>query len=153
MLHLPALLWDSALPAYGHGGCDTRPRVLIVESRHALRSQMGLALRRAGLDVDFAADDAEARARAHGARYAAAVLDVDLARPDGLALCRELARDARVPVVAACATATLTGRLRARLAGARACLVRPMDLEDFVHTVWALAGGTSAPLQGLPRSV
>jgi len=153
MLHLPALLRDSTRPAFAYTHAGDDPRVLIVEPRQALRRQMGLALRRAGLEVDFAAHAGEAEARAGTARYAAAVLDVDLSHPQGLALCRRLARGAAVPVVAVCASATLVGRLRARLAGARACLVRPMELEDFVRTVRGLAERTTTPIQALPRSV
>jgi len=153
MLHLPALLWNPEIPRLPRGQAHARPTVLVVESRQALRRQMGLALRRGGLEVDFADDAHDAAARAGATRYAAAVLDVDLTRPDGLALCRRLARGAGIPVIAVCATATLAGRLRARLAGARACLVRPMGLERFVRTVWALAACPAQPIMALPRSV
>ena len=139
MIELPAMLWNGRnehVP--GH------PRVLVLEARPALRNQIGRALRRAGLEVDFAADAEEAARRADTRRYAVAVLDIDLPGGAALTLCRRLARGRgkgiRLPVLALSTTATPRRRLHARLAGARACLARPMPLERFVRTVCLLAG-------------
>ena len=142
MVELPASHWDSE-HAPGPGGAPGHRWVLVVEAHPALRTQIGRALRRAGLQVDFADGPEAAVSRADARRYAVAVLDVDLPEGAGLALCRRLARGRRtglrLPVLALTTTATLRRRLHARFAGARACLSRPVQLERFVNTVWALA--------------
>jgi DNA-binding response OmpR family regulator len=154
MIEQPAMLWDGRnehVPGHRLG----QPRVLVLEARPALRSQIGRALRRAGLEVDFAADAEEAALRADTRRYAMAVLDMDLPGGAALRLCRRLARGRckgiRLPVLALSTTATRRRRLHARLAGARACLARPMQLERFVQTVWTLVAGASVSEVPPPR--
>lgn len=80
-----------------------RPRVLLAEDDPALRLLYGIWLSASGYDVDAAADGAEAlnAVAAHGLPDAA-VLDVQMPRIDGLAVCRALrARSDRLPIVIA----------------------------------------------------
>jgi two-component system response regulator MprA len=80
-----------------------RPRVLLAEDDPALRLLYGIWLSASGYDVDAAADGADALSAvaAHGLPDAA-VLDVQMPRVDGLAVCRALrARSDRLPIVIA----------------------------------------------------
>jgi two-component system response regulator MprA len=80
-----------------------RPRVLLAEDDPALRLLYGIWLSASGYDVDAAADGADAlnAVSAHGLPDAA-VLDVQMPRIDGLAVCRALrARSDRLPIVIA----------------------------------------------------
>jgi two-component system response regulator MprA len=80
-----------------------RPRVLLAEDDPALRLLYGIWLSASGYDVDAATDGADAlcAVAAHGLPHAA-VLDVQMPRIDGLAVCRALrARSDRLPIVIA----------------------------------------------------
>jgi DNA-binding response OmpR family regulator len=127
--------------------------VLVAEPRPALRRQIGLALRRAGLEVDFAADVGDAMFLASRHDYRVVVLDPEMQARQGLDLCRDLTRGmtgTAPAVVALSRSGSIVARLRARLAGARACLVRPLSLEQFVDTVCRLSGQQTSTLAALP---
>jgi DNA-binding response OmpR family regulator len=114
--------------------------VLVVEDHAPLRAQIVALLVAAGLRVDEAADGRLALRAALAELPDLIVLDLNLPGLDGLALCRQLRREAarHVPVLMLTARDTLPDKLGGFEAGADDYLVKPFAGEELLVRVQAL---------------
>lgn len=116
------------------------PRVLVVEDN---RMNMELAcgiLESRGLGVLRATSAAEALAILRIERPALILMDIELPGQDGLSLTRQLKSDPAtrgIAIVALTAYAMRGDRERALQAGCSAYLAKPIEIREFVRTVFA----------------
>ena len=114
-------------------------RLLVVEDEASLRTQLTIALRRAGYAVDQAADGQRADLLAHDERYDAVVLDLGLPKIDGLTLVRRW-RDAgvSVPVLVLTARGSWHEKVLGIDSGADDYLAKPFRMEELLARLRAL---------------
>ena len=122
------------------------PVILLVEDNPLNRKLATVILQNAGYQVDQAAD-AKAAERSIGRRRPDAILmDMGLPGKDGFTLTRELTRDpltAHIPVLAVTSYAMKGDEQRAREAGCRAYLTKPIDREELLRQVHGLLTDSS----------
>ncbi len=112
----------------------TAPVALLVADETGVPAVLQRALEAAGYLVARATEDAAARARIEQGDVGLVLLDLDLRRLDGLALCRHLrARPAArtVPLCVLSGRADGDARAAAFAAGANHYLVKPIDAADL----------------------
>jgi CheY-like chemotaxis protein len=124
-----------------------RPTILIADDEPAIRETAGYILESEGYDVLLAANGEEAIAMIRSRRPAAVLLDIEMPRKDGLAVCREVKTD---PLLRATHVILLTARGQKKdeaeglAAGADAYLTKPFDDEEILRRL-AEAVGPGAP--------
>jgi two-component system response regulator MprA len=111
----------------------------VVDDDPALSRTLRRALGVEGYDVEIAADGAEALQRLAAGQFDAVVLDVNMPRVDGLAVCRSMrARRDRTPVLMLTARDQVGDRVAGLDAGADDYLVKPFALDELNARVRAL---------------
>jgi len=122
--------------------------VLVVEDHAPLREQIALLLRSAGHLVDEASDGRLALACALQSPPDVLVLDLGLPGLSGLALCRQLRKQAAqpIPVLMLTARDTLPDKLEGFAAGADDYLTKPFASEELLVRVLALSRRAGAGL-------
>jgi two-component system OmpR family response regulator len=124
------------------------PHVLVVDDDREIRDLISRFLRKNGFRVDVAADGPAMReALAHG-KIDLVILDRVLPGEDGIALCRALRGESRVPII----MLTLLGSERDRIAGletgADDYVVKPFSPHELLARVKAvLRRANDLPLQ------
>jgi two-component system, OmpR family, response regulator len=113
-------------------------RVLVVEDEPVLRDGIAAALRDAGFVVLAAADGRDLDGTVDRFRPDAAVLDIGLPGPDGLALARRLHAGGATAVVFVTARDAVRDRLAGFAAGADDYLVKPFVLAELVARLRAV---------------
>jgi PAS domain S-box-containing protein len=118
-------------------------RVLVVDDASDIRDMMRTVLTMRGADVHLAASADGALKALAGERFDVLVSDLEMPEIDGYELMREVRRrpDARLlPAAALTAYARPEDRTEALRAGYQLHLVKPIEPEDLVAAVAALAG-------------
>jgi two-component system response regulator TctD len=114
-------------------------RILVVEDNAELVGLLAKALAVAGLDVDSAANAADAEASLRAMRYAAVVLDLGLPDADGLVVLERLRRRRdQTPVLILSARGGLDDRVAGLHKGASDYLVKPFAMEELIARLQAL---------------
>jgi DNA-binding response OmpR family regulator len=115
-------------------------RLLLVEDDVDIAAGIGDYLDSHGVEVDFAYNASQARLRLQAQAFDLLVLDVNLPGQDGLALCRELKRDAglRPPVLFLTARGALDDKLAAFEAGAVDYMVKPFAPAELLARARAI---------------
>jgi two-component system, OmpR family, response regulator len=116
----------------------TAARVLVVEDEPVLRETVAAALEAAGFVVLACADGRDLDAAVARFRPDAAVLDISLPGPDGLALARRLRELGEAAVVFVTARDAVPDRLAGFAAGADDYLVKPFVLAELVARLRAV---------------
>jgi two-component system response regulator TctD len=117
----------------------TLMRVLVVEDNDELSDLLGQGLRRAGYEVDRAADVGTARTALSATRYAAVILDLGLPDGDGMSVLRELRHGSDgTPVLLLTARARVQDRVAGLQAGADDYLVKPFAFDELLARLQAL---------------
>ncbi|HZO34333.1 MAG TPA: response regulator transcription factor [Gaiellaceae bacterium] len=117
-----------------------RMRVLIVEDHKELAATIAVGLRREGMAVDMVFDGQEALEHTARDGYDVVVLDRDLPRLDGDAVCRALvARGSRSRVLMLTAADTIESRVDGLGLGADDYLPKPFAFAELVARIRALA--------------
>ena len=116
----------------------TAARVLVVEDEPVLREAVAAALEAAGFVVLAAADGRGLATAVARFRPDAAVLDISLPGPDGLALARQLRELGEAAVVFVTARDAVDDRLAGFAAGADDYLVKPFVLAELVARLRAV---------------
>ena len=112
-----------------------RPYVLVAERDPDIRALQRHFLERAGFDVDFADDGADALARVRLRVPAVLVTEILLPKLDGLTLCRHLHEDPDTRDLPVIVFSILAAGARAREAGAQAFVRKPFVASAFLAVV------------------
>ena len=125
------------------------PRVLVVDDEADLRELLELTLVGMGLDVDCAADLAQARQLLGAGRYALCLTDMRLPDGDGLSLVAEIGSvHPDTPVAVITAFGSADSAVAALKAGAFDYLSKPVGLDSLralVRSALRLSVGDEAP--------
>ncbi|MCB1742427.1 MAG: response regulator [Gammaproteobacteria bacterium] len=111
-----------------------RPRALVVDDSLAVRRQVGLALRKAGIDADFADNGETALALLQQSSYEILFLDVVMPGMDGYEVCRQLKRSRatkHIPVVMLTGKSSPFDKVKGKLSGCNTYLTKPVTLREF----------------------
>ncbi len=113
-------------------------RILLVEDNEMNRDMLSRRLKRAGFDVLLAVDGEDALASIRDERPSLVLLDMNLPRIDGWAVCREVrsSRDlAATPIIALTAHAMAEDRDRALDAGCDDYATKPIDFPALLAKI------------------
>ncbi len=116
----------------------TTQRVLLVEDEKAIRDAVAAYLEREGFWVSCAADGAEAMEVADKQRFDLVVLDLNLPKVSGEAVCRHLRDSSDVPIIMLTAKGSEEERVAGLEIGADDYLVKPFSPRELVARVRAL---------------
>ena len=117
-------------------------KVLIVDDSETIRQEVARALANAGFAVVEACDGIDALERIGEAKFSLVILDVNMPRLGGLDLLDRLRADpktATLPVIMLTTEAQRSMIERAKSAGARGWLIKPVKMEHLVIAVTKLA--------------
>ena len=124
-------------------------RLLLAEDDPMIGSAVEQGLRDAGYAVDWVRDGDAAELALRSGAYALLVLDLGLARQDGLSLLRKMrAAGNALPVLIVTARAAVADRVAGLNLGADDYLAKPFDLDELVARIRALIrrqAGRAAP--------
>ncbi len=129
-------------------------RILLVEDHLELSRWVAKALEKSRFTVERSLNGADADARLATERYDLVILDLTLARMDGLEVLRRLrARGSRTPVLIVTARTEVSDRVRGLDLGADDYLAKPFEIDELEARVRALlrrshAGGEMRPRCG-----
>jgi two-component system phosphate regulon response regulator PhoB len=118
-----------------------RRRVLLADDDPALRRLIGTTLGNKDFDVLHAADGEEALRMAQQQHPELVLLDVNMPKLDGFAVCQYLKSDpetAGIKVVMITARATDTDRARGRAVGADDYFIKPFSPIQLLNKIYAL---------------
>ena len=126
-----------------------KPRILIVDDDHCLRSLVAMTLRRQGWEVRGEAHGVEIKEVTSDFRPDLAILDVRLVTgPDGFELARQLRGMSDLPILFLTVAESQAARLAGFQAGADDYMAKPFSVEELVARVRALlrrAGRLTSP--------
>lgn len=121
----------------------TKRRVLLADDDPALRRLIGTTLGTNDFDLLQAVDGEEALQIAREQQPELILLDVNMPKLDGFAVCRTLKRDPQtssIKVVILTARSTEDDRASARAVGADDYFVKPFSPVQLLNKVYALLG-------------
>lgn len=129
------------------------PRALVVDDAPTVRLYHGEVLRRAGFQVDEAADGYEALERVLLATYALILVDVNMPRMDGITLVRRLRAaptGVGCPIVTISTESGVVDTDAALRAGSNLYLVKPVSTErlQLIASAVAHAHAPGRPEEG-----
>ena len=122
--------------------------VLVVDDSQTIRREIAKALEPAGFEVVEAGDGVSGLERAGEREFALIILDVNMPRMNGLEMLEHLRLDfatANIPVVILTTEAEELMIERARKAGAKGWLIKPVTADHVVRTAQAIANREPAP--------
>jgi two-component system, OmpR family, response regulator TctD len=126
-------------------------RILLVEDHVELSRWVARALEKSRYTVERSLNGADADARLATETYDLVLLDLSLARMDGLEVLRRLrARGSRTPVLVVTARTEVSDRVRGLDLGADDYLAKPFEIDELEARIRALlrrtqAGGETRP--------
>jgi two-component system, OmpR family, catabolic regulation response regulator CreB len=126
------------LPHSNQGATPAMPRILLVEDETAIAQTVIYALRGDGHQVEHFHLGQEALAAARQDGFDLAVLDVGLPDIDGYALCRELRREAALPVIFLTARGSESERVLGLELGADDYVAKPFSPLELAARVRAV---------------
>ncbi len=120
--------------------------ILVADDELGFRDLFSFCIAPLGYDVVAVCDGVEALEAIKARPFDLVVLDVHMPRmggPEALAKIRELRRDQRVIVLSSSSDANHRFENSARELGARACLFKPVELDELVATIEHAMGDDS----------
>jgi two-component system KDP operon response regulator KdpE len=123
-------------------------RVLVVDDEPQIARGLTIILRSAGYSVDAAATKAEAMISLANRPPEALVLDLVLPDGDGVAICKEIRRWSRLPILVLSAVGDERQKVRALDAGADDYITKPFGTDELLARLRAVlrrAGEHGAP--------
>lgn len=120
-------------------------RILVVDDSSLVRLYYRAALEKAGFAVEQAINGIEAMEKVLSQTFELVIVDVNMARMDGLSFLRSLRRDdnadvASLPALMISTESEQQDRLAATAAGANFYLVKPVSEADLVRHAEVLTG-------------
>ncbi|HEX7126370.1 MAG TPA: response regulator [Thermodesulfobacteriota bacterium] len=119
----------------------SRPRILVVDDERDMRVMLDAVLRRAGFDVEQAADGQAAWEGVLARPPDLVITDILMPRLDGWQLCRRLRAEratARIPIIFLSLRSTAPDRIYGLQLGADDFLPKPFDTRELVARVRAV---------------
>lgn len=114
----------------------TPKRILIVDDSETIRQRVASALELAGFAVVMARDGLEGLERIASDNPAMVILDVNMPRLNGLEMLERLdVKSSGLPVLLLTTEVQPSLIARAKQAGARGWMVKPVNLDQLVETV------------------
>lgn len=113
-------------------------KALVVDDSLAVRKQVNVALRRAGIAAEFAEDAESAIKLIETRRYDILFLDVVLPGKDGYEICKAVKKDKEkkhIPVIMLTGKSSPIDKVKGRLSGCDAYLTKPVSLKEFNKTL------------------
>ncbi|MBI2800059.1 MAG: response regulator [Gammaproteobacteria bacterium] len=123
---------------------ELAPQILIVDDDREIRSLLAEYLESNGLRTLSAADGASMRKTLITARPDLIVLDLNLPGDDGLALCRELRANSRLPVIMLTARSAPIDRIVGLEMGADDYLAKPFEPRELLARIRSVLRRTEA---------
>ena len=117
-------------------------KVLIVDDSETIRQQVSGALEAAGFSVTEAADGVAALESLQADEFSMAIVDVNMPRLNGLDMLERMRTDpkhAKLPVLMLTTEVQQSMIERAKRAGAKGWMIKPVKMEHLVDTVTRLA--------------
>jgi two-component system, OmpR family, response regulator RegX3 len=124
-----------------------RPVILLVEDEEAITEPLAEALDREGFQPEVAGTAREALDKARDAPPDLVLLDIGLPDGSGLDVCRELRKDAEVPIIMLTARGSEADRVAGLELGADDYVVKPFSAREVAARVRAVLR-RSAPASG-----
>lgn len=124
----------------------SRARILVVDDERDMRAMLDTVLRRAGFDVEQAADGQAALEQALARPPDLVVTDILMPRLDGWQLCRRLRAErttARIPIIFLSLRSAAADRIYGLQLGADDFLPKPFDTRELVARVRAVLKRTA----------
>jgi two-component system, OmpR family, response regulator RegX3 len=115
-----------------------RPTILLVEDERAITQPLAEALEREGFISSVAGTAAEAMEKATGSMPDLVLLDIGLPDGSGLDVCRELRRQAEVPIIMLTARGAEADRVAGLELGADDYIVKPFSAREVMARVRAV---------------
>jgi two-component system chemotaxis response regulator CheY len=116
--------------------------VLVVDDSETIRQQVAGALERAGFSVVEAADGVDGLERANENELCMVILDVNMPRLSGLEMLERLRENPKhktLPVLMLTTEVQQSMIERAKKAGARGWMIKPVKMDQLVSAVTKLA--------------
>jgi two-component system cell cycle response regulator len=113
-------------------------KALVVDDSLAVRKQVNIALRRAGITAEFAEDAESALKLIVSRSYDILFLDVVLPGKDGYEICKAVKRDKgkkHIPVIMLTGKSSPFDKVKGKLSGCNAYLTKPVSLKEFNETL------------------
>ena len=124
------------IPESTSSHCSEIPRALVVDDSPSVRKQLELELALFHVDVDYAADAAEANNLLAANDYDVAFLDVVLPDKDGFQICKEIKQTSKhTKIVMLTGKASQADKIKGALAGCDDYLVKPVGRMTFQAAV------------------
>jgi DNA-binding response OmpR family regulator len=120
-----------------------RPTILLVEDERAITEPLAEALEREGFISAVAGTAAEAMEKATGSMPDLVLLDIGLPDGSGLDVCRELRRQAEVPIIMLTARGAEADRVAGLELGADDYIVKPFSAREVMARVRAVLRRTT----------
>ena len=123
-------------------------KILVVDDSESIRQQVADGLTRAGFQVVEAGDGIAALQQVKAHDFAMIILDVNMPFLNGLELLDRLKQEPKtshIPVVMLTTEAQRSVIERARQAGAKGWLIKPIKMENVVNTVNKLVKAGETP--------
>lgn len=115
-----------------------RYRALVVDDSLPVRKQIAKALDKVNVDASFAENGEQALARLDRPNFHIIILDVIMPGIDGFEVCKRLKREAEtkhIPVVLLTGCSTRLDRVKGKMSGCDAYLVKPVSKDEFYQTL------------------
>jgi two-component system OmpR family response regulator len=123
------------------------PHILVVEDDREISALVARYLRANDCRVSVAADGREMDRRLADGRFDLIVLDLMLPGEDGLAICRRLRRDMRIPIVMLTAKGDALDRIIGLEMGADDYLAKPFNPRELLARVRAVLRRVGDPVE------
>ena len=117
---------------------DTQHKALVVDDSAAIRKQLELELRDAGISADFAEDGEQALEKIAANRYDLIFLDIIMPGIDGYEACRQMRLRPelkKTPIIMLSAKTSPLDEVQGVIAGASTYLTKPVKSEQLQNTL------------------
>ncbi|CAA6825867.1 MAG: Unknown protein [uncultured Thiotrichaceae bacterium] len=117
---------------------DDQHRALVVDDSAAIRKQLELELRDAGISADFAEDGEQAMEKVANNRYDLIFLDIIMPGIDGYETCRQMRMRSelkKTPIIMLSAKTSPLDEVQGVIAGASTYLTKPVKSEQLQSTL------------------